>query len=63
MIKELKLLGQIGKFVDNIEYIKVDNDDLQVRIITEFGANTELYAIINNGEIEKHIKIKNKQFL
>lgn len=62
MIKELKLLGQNGKFVDNIPYTKVDNDDLLIRIITEFGANTDLYAILKNGKVEKHIKIKNKQF-
>lgn len=62
MIKELKLLGQNGKFVDNIPYTKVDNDDLLIRIITEFGANTDLYAILKNGNTEKHIKIKNKQF-
>lgn len=62
MIKTLKLFSKIGKFLDNQEYTIVDNDNLTIKILTEFGANTEIYAIIKNNDIEKHIKIKNKQF-
>ena len=59
MIKQLKLYKKIGRFTDNIDYVICDNDKLEIKIITEFGANTELYAIIG----EKHIKIKNKHFI
>ena len=62
MKKYLRLFGCNGKFADETEYIKTDNDSLIVEITTNFGHNTTLFAKINNGVEEKSIKIINKQF-
>lgn len=59
MLKELKLYKGIGRFVDSLNYIICENDNLNIKIVTEFSANTELYAIIG----EKRIKIRNKEFI
>ena len=62
MKKYLRLFGCNGKFNDETEYIKADNDGLIVEITTNFGHNTTLFAKINNGVEEKSIKVINKQF-
>ena len=62
MKKYLRLFGCNGKFADETEYIKTENDSLIVEITTNFGHNTTLFAKINNGVEEKSIKVINKQF-
>ena len=48
MIKKLKLFYGCGRFTDNGEYIKADNENLIIKIVTEFGSNVNLYASISN---------------
>ena len=62
MKMQLRLSGNYGKFIDNSEYIKVENENLEIQIVTNFGHNTTLYAKLNNGIEEKSIKIKGRQF-
>lgn len=62
MEMQLRLSGNYGKFLNNAEYIKVDNEDLVIKIVTNFGHNITLYAKLNNGIEEKSIKIKDRQF-
>lgn len=62
MIKHLKLFGCNGRFAEDADYIRADNDGLIIEITTNFGFNTILYAKINNGLEEKSIKIINKRF-
>lgn len=62
MIKQLRLVGSNGVFLEDNEHIKTDTDKLTVAITTVFGYNTRLYAKINNGVEEKSILIKNRKF-
>lgn len=62
MKMQLRLSGNFGKFLENAEYIKVDNQDLTIEIVTSFGYNTTLYAKLNNGVQEKSIKLNGKSF-
>ena len=63
MKMQLRLSGNYGKFIDNAEYIKVNNEDLLIEIVTNFGHNTTLYAKLNNGIEEKSIRIKDRKFI
>lgn len=62
MIKKLKLFYGCGRFTDNGEYIKADNENLLIKIVTEFGSNVNLYANISNGANNLRTKIINGQF-
>lgn len=62
MKMQLRLSGNYGKFIGNAEYIKVDEDEVVVEIVTNFGYNTTLYAKLNNGIEEKSIRIKDRKF-
>ena len=59
MVKKLKLRAGVGIFTDTLEYVNVENDNLEIEIITDFGLNTSLFAIIG----DKQYKIKNKHFI
>lgn len=61
MEKHLKLFASKGKFTDSNNYVITDNDNLMICIDNDFGGNTDIYAIIENG-IQKKIKVKNKCF-
>lgn len=62
MTKRLKLFNGFGKFIDGNDYVKVANDRLVIRVETEFGNNTTLYAVIVSGEHQAQLLIKNKEF-
>lgn len=62
MIKKLKLFYGNGRFTDNGEFIKADNENLIIKIVTEFGSNVNLYASISNGANSTNVKVINNQF-
>lgn len=56
MKKIIKLYANKGKFINNNEFIKVDNDILEIEVENNFNANVELYGILKNGSFEKRLK-------
>ena len=62
MKMQLRLSGNYGRFIDNSEYLKIDNENLDIEIVTNFGCNTTLFAKLNNGIEEKSIRIKDRKF-
>lgn len=60
MEKHLTLFANRGRFNTDEGYVKVDNDDLIIHIDTEFGSNTELYAVVGS---DYRSKIKDNKFV
>lgn len=59
MVKKIKLYSHIGKYQENKEYIKVD-EDLEIDFEFDVEPNCRVIAIINNGKdtIKKNIENK-----